>query len=132
MLTTYLNSLTEISIHKYGLTSTGLEDESSPRKQYSYTAHTGIYNLASFFGISPKVLRTDEKTIWLTPACIEDFLIFHAFETDNFCFITVAETEHMRTLYGFDDANLLEELLGAKSELYINPKVLTAQQSSED
>lgn len=132
MQTTYSNSLTEISIHKYGLRATGLEDNLSPRKQYSYTPHDGIYKLATFIGLSPETLRTKERTIWLTPACIEDFLIFHAFETDHFCFITVSVTDHVRTLYGFDDADLLEELLGANSELYINPRVLLAQQSSED
>lgn len=132
MLTTYSNSLKEISIHEYGLTATGAEDNLSPRKQYSYNSHKGIYNLAYFFGISPEILRTEEKTIWLTPACIEDFLIFHAFGTDNYCFITVSKTEHMRTLYSFDDVSLLDELLGTNSELYINPRVLLAQQSSED
>ena len=117
--------LTPISL---GLTPTGIEAHNDPRREYTYSI-TGVYNLCMFLNIPGNTLAPlHERTIWLTPAFIEDLLIFHAFQMENckavYVTIQVDGTGITRILNATDDMNMIQTLVeGTKTEVYINPSL---------
>jgi hypothetical protein len=109
-----------------GLTPTGVEAPHDPRREYTYTI-TGMYNLCMFLNIPGNTLAPlHERTIWLTPAFIEDLLIFHAFQVENckavYVTITVDAAGSQRTLHATDEMDLIHTLIkGTETEVYVNP-----------
>jgi len=108
----------ELSIQTFGLTPSGVEDTHSPRREYRLSPD-GTKNLSRFFNIT---LPKKNSTIWLTPATIEDFLIFHAFCIEDLKAVFV-DIHEGRTLYGTNDDKTIERSIGSNLEVYINPKL---------
>lgn len=122
MQTQFLNSSTpptELNIQKLGMTHRGIEDTHSPRKEYQLNENSRKL-LSTFFNIP---LSNRIKTIWLTPATIEDLLIFHAFTMENFKMVFVIPTDEHRTLYGSNEDDAIISAVKASIESYINPKL---------
>lgn len=110
--------LLELSVQYIGLTPSGLEDVHSPRREYRLT-DDGAKNLSNFFHFT---LPKKTTVIWLTPATIEDLLIFHAFNVDNLKAVFITSDDH-RTLYGTNDDATIENSVASNLEVYINPKL---------
>lgn len=110
--------LLELSVQYIGLTPSGVEEVHSPRREYRLT-NDGAKNLSNFFHF---IIPKKTEVIWLTPATIEDLLIFHAFNVDNLKAVLIT-TDDCRTLYGTNDDTIIEDSIASDLEVYINPKL---------
>jgi len=112
-----LQNSVELTIQRYGLVATGQEDYYTPRKQYLFNRRGGD-KLTEFFN-QP---MDNNKSIWLTPACIEDFLVFCAFNEGFKCVFIILEGD-IRSLWTTDDDKAIEKLAQSEFSVYINPKL---------
>ena len=114
--------MTPLHIIDLGLTPTGKEDEYNPRKEYKLTK-TGAYNLAHFLGLDAQSILAN-KMVQLTPATVEDFLIFHAFNQKRKFVIIVQKKdgdEVTREHYVTDDKE--EAIFSKNAGNYVIPNI---------
>lgn len=109
-----------------GLILTGARDQLTPRQEYEFNSK-GRYHLAEFFILSPQIfLGAIPRTIWLTPAILEDLLIYFAFvkHEHKYVFIDEEKETRTRTLFAFNDSQQAKRLFEENKNVLVNPSLL--------
>lgn len=116
--------MNELLTSLLGIYETIEKDQHSPRRKYSLDRN-GRYQLAAFFGIDPSALnRYFVNEIWLTPATIEDLLIYAAFHDDKQKFVVINDVDGKRKLFAFSDVDIAKRLNREGSHVLVNPNVI--------
>lgn len=104
---------------RIGLTPTGVENSFDPRREYAVT-EAGKSTLIDFFQLSdePKINK-----IWLTPATMEDLLIFHAFKVTKSRAVIIKDIDGDRVIESTELEYDIHRALKTNSEVLINPEL---------
>lgn len=116
----------ELTAKDLGLTLTGARDQLTPRQEYQFNSD-GRYLIAEFFILSPQIfLGAIPRTIWLTPATVEDLLIYFAFvkKTHKYVHIDEAKETRTRTIFAFNDSQQAKQLFAEGQNVLVNPSLL--------
>lgn len=110
-----------------GLELTTSRDQHTPREEYQFNTQ-GRYFISEFFILSPQIfLGAIPRTIWLTPACMEDMLIYFAFVKRKYKHVYIDETKETgtRIIFALNDSQQAKSLFEEGKTVLVNPSILS-------